>query len=352
VELQVILAYNTPAPMAVEAELRVLAADDPRLVLLRVANSDSKAANVDAALALATGEFCGIFDADHRPENGAFVRAWQALRSGADVVQGHCAVRDGHRSLLARTVAVEFAAMYGLVHPGRRRVFGFGVFGGSNGYWQTDVLRRVRFRTDALTEDIDASIRLIAYGGRIDFDPDIRSWELSPPDLAAFVRQRQRWAQGWLQVGLCHLHRVLRTRSVSRRVRLAAVWTFAWCPFVPWVNLVAPPLLVERCVHTRHLPVEEPLFVGLLVLTVSSGSLRAVLTWCVAPPALRAHPGWLLAGLLSQPLLGLIRNHATRRAHLAELLGEHAWPVTPRPDDLRREGEPALPESVTAGQAA
>ena len=67
-----ILAYNTPHDLPVETDLRAIAAEDPRLVLLRVRDSVSKAQNVNAALSRVTGDFVGVFDADHHPAQGSF----------------------------------------------------------------------------------------------------------------------------------------------------------------------------------------------------------------------------------------------------------------------------------------
>lgn len=72
---------------------------------MRVDAGHSKAANVNAALALATGEVIGIFDADHRPTAGCFERAWRSLTEGADVVQGQCAVRARRRDARSRAAA-------------------------------------------------------------------------------------------------------------------------------------------------------------------------------------------------------------------------------------------------------
>jgi cellulose synthase/poly-beta-1,6-N-acetylglucosamine synthase-like glycosyltransferase len=105
----------------VEQALRRIAARDPRFVPYRVEGSTSKAQNVNAALSVVTGEFVGVFDADHHPAPGAFDRAWRWLSSGYDVVQGHCVIRNGDASWVARTVAVEFEGIYAVSHPGRAR---------------------------------------------------------------------------------------------------------------------------------------------------------------------------------------------------------------------------------------
>ena len=79
--LQVVLAYNTPRPLRVEAELEAMADGNPDLTLLKVDDSTSKAQNVNAALRVVEGEFVGIFDADHHPMPGAFERAWHGDRA-------------------------------------------------------------------------------------------------------------------------------------------------------------------------------------------------------------------------------------------------------------------------------
>ena len=89
-QFQVILAYNTPESLAIEADLQELAARDPRLLPLRVAGSKSKAENVNAALGAATGEIVAVYDADHLPAPDCFRRAWRWLGNGCDMVQGRC----------------------------------------------------------------------------------------------------------------------------------------------------------------------------------------------------------------------------------------------------------------------
>lgn len=73
--LQIILAYNSPYELPIEKDLKEIALRDPRFVPLRVNNSLSKAQNVNTAIAEVTGEFVGIFDADHHPNPDSFVRA-------------------------------------------------------------------------------------------------------------------------------------------------------------------------------------------------------------------------------------------------------------------------------------
>jgi cellulose synthase/poly-beta-1,6-N-acetylglucosamine synthase-like glycosyltransferase len=215
--LQVILAYNTPHDLPVEAELQSIADRNPNLLLLKVANSNSKAQNLNAALARANGDFIGVFDADHRPDPDSYHRAWRWLSNGYDVVQGHCLVRNPEETFLAKMVAIEFETIYAVSHPGRWMHDGFGIFGGSNGYWRTDVLHMTRLRGSMLTEDIDASMRVLEAGGRIASDPELISRELATTTVKQIWNQRLRWAQGWTQVSVRHLWQMLRLPHFSSR---------------------------------------------------------------------------------------------------------------------------------------
>lgn len=46
-----------------------------------------------------------------------------------------------HKDLVAdirnRAISAEFDMIYAVFHPGRARSHGFGLFGGSNGYWRS-----------------------------------------------------------------------------------------------------------------------------------------------------------------------------------------------------------------------
>ncbi len=223
-DYQVILAYNSPQRLPIEDTLEDLAARDPRLLLLRVETSTSKAQNVNAALAHVRGEFVGVFDADHHPAQGSFSRAWRWLANGHDIVQGHCVVRNGNASWLARLIAVEFETVYAVSHPGRARLHGFGIFGGSNGYWRRDALRQVRMQRQMLTEDIDSSMRSLREGFSIVSDPGLVSTELAPVTIRAFWHQRMRWAQGWTQNARRHFMPVLKSDRLTRRQKLGAAF--------------------------------------------------------------------------------------------------------------------------------
>jgi DNA-binding response OmpR family regulator len=331
-DLQIVLAYNTPRSLPVEDVLREIASRDPRFEPLRVEGSASKAQNVNAALARVRGEFVGIFDADHHPAPGSFRRAWRWLASEADVVQGHCVVRNGSEKALTRVVAAEFEAMYAVTHPGRARLHGFGIFGGSNGYWRREMIERTRMRSFMLTEDIDSSLRVLRAGGRIVSDRGLVSTELAPDHVAALWNQRMRWAQGWSQVALRHLRAALRSKELTVRQRLGCLHLLGWRELVPWLSLQTLAILAYWLLRGNPtISWFVPAFVATTLLTFSAGPIQAWTAWRFSDPSVGRHKRWFVFyGLCSQLFYAEFKNVINRTAHIKEAMRERKWKVTPR----------------------
>ena len=333
-ELQIILAYNTSEPLPIERDLMLLAARHPSLQVLRVPDSASKAQNVNAALREARGAFVGVFDADHHPQKDSFTRAWHWLSSGYAVVQGHCMVRNGDSSILARLLAIEFEAMYAVSHPGRARLHRFAVFGGSNGFWRTEVLHKIRMRSSMLTEDIDSSIRLLMSGDRIVSDPGLISTELAPTRLGQLWNQRMRWAQGWFQVSLSHLWRALFSSRFSGRQKLGIAQLLFWREIYPWISLQIIPLIAFwtwKYGGVRELDWMIPIFVLTTLFTLSVGPGQSLLAYLLGDPRIKRHRIWFVAYFFfASVFYAEFKNTISRVAQIRQFLGERDWVVTPR----------------------
>jgi CheY-like chemotaxis protein/cellulose synthase/poly-beta-1,6-N-acetylglucosamine synthase-like glycosyltransferase len=331
--LQVILAYNTPRDLPVEATLREIALRDPRFVPVRVADSTSKAQNVNAVLGDTTGEFIGVFDADHHPQPDSFERAWRWLSTGYDVVQGHCLIRNGDASWVARMTAVEFEGIYAVSHPGRARLHGFGIFGGSNGYWKADLLRKTRMHGFMLTEDIDSSLRVVQQGHRIQSDPWLISRELAPAELGALWNQRLRWAQGWFQVSKKHAFRVIRSGHLSARQKFGMFHLLVWREIFPWFSLQVIPIIAFWVV-TRGLEQLDwlvPAFVLTTLFTLGTGPGQAIIIGRAGHPEITGRRGWVLwYAIVAFVFYTEFKNLIGRLAQVKEFMKERAWKVTPR----------------------
>lgn len=331
--LQVILAYNTPQPLPVENELRELAAENPSLLLLHVRDSNSKAQNVNAAIGHITGRFIGVFDADHHPDPGSFQRAWRWLSNGYTVVQGHCLARNPEDSFLSKMVAVEFESIYGTNHPGRWMRDGFGIFGGSNGYWTTEALHIIRMRGSMLTEDIDSSMRLLESGAQIASDPHLISRELATTTPKQIWNQRLRWAQGWTQVSIQHCRSMLGLPHFNARQRFGVYWLLFHREIYPWLSLQIFPLLLFWWARGDVIDWVVPIFLAATIFTMTVGPGLTFINYRLSHPSIKKRSWFFQYGLFGVLFYTEAKNVISRVAHLKELMGESSWRVTPRSAD-------------------
>ncbi|MEI8130879.1 MAG: response regulator [Leptolinea sp.] len=332
--LQIILAYNTPHHLPVEKTLQNIAKKDSRLLLLNVDGSESKSQNVNAALAQVTGEFVGIFDADHHPAKNAFTRAWQWLSKSCDIVQGHCLVRNYDASWVAKMIAVEFEAIYAVSHPGRTRLYGFGIFGGSNGYWKTELLRQTRMHGFMLTEDIDSSMRVTEDGYIIVTDPKLISRELAPGTLKALWNQRMRWSQGWFQVSMEHFMNAMRSKNLSIRQKIGAAYLLAWREIYPWLSSQIFPIIAFWAWKYHGLDKIDwliPIFILTTLFTLSVGPGQAIFAYIRSEKEIKDHKSWFIWYLLfSSFFYTEFKNIIARVSQIKEIMGERNWRITPR----------------------
>jgi cellulose synthase/poly-beta-1,6-N-acetylglucosamine synthase-like glycosyltransferase len=208
-------------------------------------------------------------------------------------------------------------------------VQGFGLFGGSNGYWRADAIRRIGFDSTALTEDIDASVRMLQAGGTIVSDPAIVSTELAPPSWDALCHQRLRWAQGWLQVGRRHLAATVKDPRLGPRKRLGVAWCFGMGAVLPWISALTLPLALYGWISGAP-SVMTPVLGPLLSIGTVSFMAYMVVAYRHALPAARRP--WVFGAYLVANFVfyAHLRVALVRLGHVYELAGQTEWRVTPR----------------------
>lgn len=348
--LQIILAYNGPRRLPVEDTLEAMAAADPRLLLLRVDGSTSKAQNVNAAIGRVTGSFVGIFDADHYPAADSYTRAWRWISNGYDVVGGHVCSRNGANSFSARLVSIEFESIYAVSHTGRASVSGFGLFGGSNGFWRTDLLHRTRLRPTMLTEDIDSTIRALAAGARVTNDAELLSRDIAPETMKDLWNQRIRWAQGWFEVAWRRLGTALRAPTLSLRQKIGMVTLLVVPQVYPWLTLQVIPLVVFGLTHPHGSLIREwfaPVFLLTTLVTASSTVAQTVFAKRLGYPELteRSRSFWFFL-IMTVVFYTEFKNTIARTAQIRHLLRKEDWIITPR------SAQPAPADAPSAGVPA
>lgn len=237
------VVYNTPRPIEpIESQLKELEHHYPNVKVISVPNSTSKADNINYFLTLPSkGEIITLYDTDHFADPSALRWVAQRFLSGeVDIIQGRCCIYNYDQTFVTRLIGAEFDMIYGVAHSGRAEVQGYGFFGGSNGHWNASLLKTLGMHKHMLTEDIDSSLRAIISGARIEYDLRVLSYEMAPDTVAAFTKQRLRWAQGWTQVAIRHFRPAFKRGAYSDdngwRSRLGLLQLLAYREIYFYIN--------------------------------------------------------------------------------------------------------------------
>jgi cellulose synthase/poly-beta-1,6-N-acetylglucosamine synthase-like glycosyltransferase len=246
-------------------------------------------------------------------------------------VQGRNVIRNHQANWLTEMIAVEFECMYGISHPAKSLLVDTAMFCGSNGYWRTEVLRRVKFSTDMLTEDIDATLRTTLRGYQFVHDPRIVTTELAPEDLRSFWSQRKRWAQGWLEVALKYQMPLLRTRHLDMWQK--GYWTMLliYSAFFHFVALQVFPILLSLTLSQTVAPEVPPAyFWTTTLLTLLSGPVQTLAAWKLRSRLIEQTFLTYLAYCFFIPAYCVFKNMIAIIAIYDHLVGNTEWVVTKR----------------------
>jgi cellulose synthase/poly-beta-1,6-N-acetylglucosamine synthase-like glycosyltransferase len=257
-----------------------LAAEDARITLLSVPlweGGTGKSAALNRGLRHCRHPYLAVYDADNRPSPDALRHLMAELVYG-----GHTAVVGGiskvnrKRTLLNRFAAIEFTAFQWILQGGRAQLFDLVLLPGTNFVVRRDAVEALGgWDPDALTEDLELSIRLYAAGHRIAFVPEAVATEQDPELLSVWLRQRRRWIVGNLYAAAKHLRPTLQSRDARLVVQLLSL-AFAQILFL-FALLASDAVFVAGLLHVVRVNVTGPyaelwllaflLFVSSMLLT-------------------------------------------------------------------------------------
>jgi hypothetical protein len=180
-------------------------------IVRRASREGFKAGALANGLALASGEFVAVFDADFVPAPDFLRRVLPHFRdAGVGMVQARWSHLNRGASLLTAAQAVMLDAHFLLEHAARMSRGLFFNFNGTAGLWRRACIESAGgWSSDTLTEDMDLSYRAQLAGWRFVFDADVLVPAELPGDMAAFKSQQRRWAKGSIQTARKLLPRLL-----------------------------------------------------------------------------------------------------------------------------------------------
>jgi biofilm PGA synthesis N-glycosyltransferase PgaC len=222
-----VIAINDGSKDDTGAVLERLAAGNPRLRVVHLAQNQGKAIALQAGSLLAKHEILICIDGDALLDSKAahwFVRHFvEGPWVGA--VTGNPRIRN-RSTLLGRVQVGEFSSMVGMIKRAQRSLGRIFTVSGVIAAFRKSAVHQVGYwSADMLTEDIDITWKLQRAGWDVRFEPNALVWILMPETVRGLWKQRLRWAMGGAQV-------LLKNLDVVRHPGQSFMW----------------PLLAEMCV--------------------------------------------------------------------------------------------------------
>jgi cellulose synthase/poly-beta-1,6-N-acetylglucosamine synthase-like glycosyltransferase len=199
----------------------------------------NKPHGLNVALKKATGDFVAIFDAeDEIHTNLCNVINTSLITNPVDVLQSGVQLMnfDSNWYSIFNVLEYYFWFKSSLHFYAKHTVM---PLGGVSVFFRRTLLQEVGgWDETCLTEDAEIGIRLSQAGARMSviYNAEYTTREETPPTLIGFIKQRTRWAQGFLQI----LTRGTFTYFPTLRQKLLAAYILAWPIIIPAVFLLFP----------------------------------------------------------------------------------------------------------------
>jgi cellulose synthase/poly-beta-1,6-N-acetylglucosamine synthase-like glycosyltransferase len=285
----------------------------------------SKPKALNAALPHCSATITGVFDAEDDVHPALLRRVDQCFQAtDADIVQAGVQLMNFRSSWFTVHNVLEYYFWFRSrlhVHARQR----FIPLGGNTVFIRTLILRAAAGWADCLAEDCEIGVRLSAMGARtsVFYEPELVTREECPPTIRAFIRQRTRWNQGYLQT----LARGYWWRLPPRQRALGAyILASPYVMALAW--LIIPAAIGTAVAVKAPIVITLASFLPLLpMLSMLVAEVVALGEFCRAygeRPSVRDYARLVLGLLVYQTILA----YAAARAVAREARGARGWEKT------------------------
>lgn len=201
--------------------LKKLARERAITVVHTPEGSFGKAAALNLGIARSRADIIAVFDADARVGPDFLQRMVPLLAEpGVGGVQARRVLYNAGQNAVTRLQDDEYRLFQRTLQRARRALGGMVCFAGNGLLFRREALDEVGgWNEDALTEDIDLSVRFHLAGWEIRYCDETIVWEEAVTHLRPLVRQRVRWFEGAFRCLGDHLPAILFGRvAVFKRI--------------------------------------------------------------------------------------------------------------------------------------
>jgi len=291
----------------------------------------TKGKALNFGLAVATGTYLVIYDAEDIPERDQLKKAVIGFeRSPANVacLQAKLNYYNPEQNILTEWFTAEYSSWFDLYLPGIDSMSAPIPLGGTSNHFRTSVLKELKgWDPFNVTEDCDLGIRIFRRGYRTRV-LDTTTWEEANSDLNNWIKQRSRWVKGYIQTYFVHMRNPL---ALLHRLGCINFLHFTLIVagnfFVLCFNPVAWGLSVYWLASSRHLEFYLPnLFFQIVTPPLLIGNVLFVLI-NVLGVINRKYYRLILAALLS-PVYWVLMSVGAWKGLWQYFFRPHYWEKT------------------------
>lgn len=194
---------------------------------LRVLHKENggKSTALNLGIKHATGDLICAVDADSKLDKEAIALMVQHFKDPQIAAVAGSVYIANQNNFLTKLQALEYIEGLNMVRNGQSFLKLVNIIPGPIGMFRKEALRNVgMYEHDTFAEDCDLTLKLIAHGYKIDFEPDAVSYTEAPENLLDLLKQRYRWTRGILQ-------------SIRKHKRTLWDWSVPSMSVVTWYML-------------------------------------------------------------------------------------------------------------------
>jgi cellulose synthase/poly-beta-1,6-N-acetylglucosamine synthase-like glycosyltransferase len=148
----------------------------------------------------ATGDLTCTVDADSKLDKEAIGLMVQHFKDPKIAAVAGSVYVANQNNFLTKLQALEYIEGLNMVRNGQSFLKLVNIIPGPIGMFRKEAISRVGlYEHDTFAEDCDLTMKLIAHGYKIDFEPNAISYTEAPENLFDLLKQRYRWTRGILQ---------------------------------------------------------------------------------------------------------------------------------------------------------
>ncbi|MGB0733021.1 MAG: glycosyltransferase, partial [Pontibacterium sp.] len=201
------------------------------LKVFRKANA-GKANALNYGMEHSTGELVMVVDADSKLSNDAIERMVPYFEDKRVAAVAGSVYVSNRINTLTKLQALEYIQGLNMARSGQAFFKLVSIIPGPIGVFRKNALVEVGgYDSDTFAEDADLTMKLIAKGYRIDFEPEAFAYTEAPDQLLDLLKQRYRWTRGILQSLSKHKDKLFK---MHRQPKISAVLWYMFFESILW----------------------------------------------------------------------------------------------------------------------